>query len=148
MNLKSCLHLCALWSRHNCHCLQPCLLWLLHVHRCEGGEISIFKSFFWVLSDWFPSDINLCSWTSQPSLEWSGGGDSTQSSQCLKSKDEQASWDRGKRPKEHPNTEDTCWHSPSLQHGFSPKKKHSKSPVCTLEMPGCEVSNFKSFESL
>lgn len=121
MNLKSC---CI------CACCAVSTITIVYSPVCCGcfmctdlarGEISILKSFFWVFGGWVSSHINLCppcSWTWQPSLEWFGDGGGTQNSQYLECKDEQSSWNEGKRPKECLDMEDTQQHSSSLQHEF------------------------------
>lgn len=113
-----------------------------------SGEISILKSFLWVLAGSFSSSTNLflpCSWTWQPSLEWFQGRVAYRAASAL-----------SLRMNRHLEMEGKCQRSTLTQRtqadrvlaygmNFS-NKKCSKNPICTLEMPEFQVPNKKVLE--
>lgn len=112
------LHLPVLRSGHNHHCLQPPLLWLLHVHRAGQVQYSShsFECAWWLVLQLHKS-LPTMFLTGQPRLEWFGGGGSTRSNQCLECE--------VKRPPEREGQDQWCTgsrghigHSSSLQHKF------------------------------
>lgn len=123
-----------LWSQHNWHCLQPHLLWLLHAHRFSRGRDFHIKVILRVLGGWFIFAYHA------PGLDspaWNNLG-------ILDSQSYRTASVLSTRMNRHLEMEGrgqrstlTQWTCADIVLAYSPSfsnKKHSKNPICTLEM--------------